>query len=150
MRTFLTLLAVLVLPTPSLAFDGVSQPTVLAYWHLPFDSSRVGVDSSFGFRLNTGLRQVDGISLARTHEWPAVVDFRFARGGLLGLYVGGINLAPRTRILRATGESAPGAEVDWWMVGGFVGFAVVAVRLSEKETDEGKTCVASDPPPPDC
>lgn len=140
------LMAALALPCASLAFDATSVPHAMVYWKMPLDTRSGEARPSFGLRLN-GPGAPASVFPSRERTPP--LDIAFTRDGLDGIYVRGLNLAPRGA-LRANGESAP-AEVSPVAIGLIaLGVVVVIAAGNKDDKKEEPVCPAVFPPPPGC
>lgn len=148
MKRLSMLMAALALPCASFAFDGTSVPQAMVYWKMPLDPRSGATRPSFGLRLN-GPVAAASASAFPGHERTPPLDIAFTRDGLAGIYVRGLNLAPRGA-LRVNGESAP-AEVSPVAIGLVaLGVVVVIAAGSKDDKKEEPACPAIFPPPPGC
>ena len=152
LRTFLLLVAITVLPSFAFAFDGVPEVRVLAYWELPIGASRSNASASFGFRFNTSAQQA-GLFPTHARERPPMADLKFTRHGLAGLYVHGINIAPRAGVLRAAEATGELPEVNWWLAGGVAALAAFLIVQDNKRSNPSPqttapSCGPTFPAPP--
>ena len=134
LRTFLLLVAITVLPSFAFAFDGVPEVRALAYWELPIGALSSNASASFGFRFfNTSARQA-GLFPTHARERPPMADLKFTRHGLAGLYVHGINIAPRAGVLRAAEATGELPEVNWLLAGGVAALAAFLIVQDNKRS----------------